>query len=68
MRAYRWFTTYTGITDANGDYYVDGTYTRPANYWFQFERYDFSVNDHAGWPQEVSGGKMQAPWNINLTG
>jgi hypothetical protein len=68
VKAYRWFTTYSGITDANGDYYVDGTYTRPANYWFQFERYDFSVNDHGGGPQEVSGGKMQTPWNIDLTG
>ena len=32
IRAYRWFTTYVGFTDVNGNYCVDGTFTRPANY------------------------------------
>lgn len=68
VRARRWFTTYTGITDANGYYHVDGTYTRPANYWLDFERYDFSVNDHHGGPREISGPKMQQAWNVEFTG
>ena len=68
VRARRWFTTYTGITDVNGYYAVDGWYTRPANYWLDFERYDFSVNDHRGGPREISGPKQEAAWNLELTG
>lgn len=68
VRARRWFTTYTGITDANGDYHVDGTYTRKANYWLDFERYDFSVNDHHGGPREIGDEKRQGSWDLDLTG
>lgn len=68
VRARRWFTTYTGITDANGYYAVDGWYTRPANYWLEFERYDFSVNHGSGGPREISGPKIEAAWNLDLTG
>jgi len=68
VRAYRWFTTYTGITDDDGYYYVDGTYTREANYWMNFERYDFSVNDHHGGPREIGNEKRKGPWNLDLTG
>jgi hypothetical protein len=68
VRARRWFTTYTGITDENGYYAVDGWYTRPANYWLEFERYDFSVNNHSGGPREISGPKQEAPWNYHLEG
>ncbi|RZK40757.1 MAG: hypothetical protein EOO90_13695 [Pedobacter sp.] len=67
VRARRWFTTYTGITDANGYYYVDGTYTRPANYWMDFERYQFSVNDHSGGPRVIDDIKQKGPWNLHLT-
>ena len=68
IRAYRWFTTYIGFTDANGNYCVDGTFTRPANYWFDFERYEFSVNHNAGGPREISGPKIEGPWNKDFTG
>lgn len=69
VRARRWFTTYTGITDANGYYHVDGTYSRPANYWLDFERYDFAIVDfiHKA-TYEVSGPKIEAPWNFDCTG
>jgi hypothetical protein len=66
VRARRWFTTYTGITDANGYYAVDGWYTRPANYSFDFERYDFSVNDHRGGPQSIGPYNLKSPWNFEL--
>lgn len=68
VRARRWFTTYDGITDANGYYAVDGWFSNPANYWMDFERYDFSVNDHGGGPREISGPKIEAAWNLDLTG
>lgn len=69
VRARRWFTTYTGLTDANGYYHVDGTYTRPANYWLNFERHDFAIIDFVHQATyEVSGPKQQAAWNVNFTG
>lgn len=68
VRARRWFTTYTGISDANGYYAVDGWYTRPANYWLDFERYDFSINDHGGGPREISGPKIEVAWDVNFEG
>ncbi len=69
VRARRWFTTYTGITDANGYYHVDGTFTRPANYWLNFERYDFAIVSEAELNSlEISGPKQEAPWNRDLTG
>ena len=68
VRPRRWFTTYTGITNADGYYAVDGWYTRPANYWLDFERYDFSINDGSAGPREISGPKIEAAWNIDLTG
>ena len=66
IRAYRWFTTYVGFTDANGNYCVDGTFTRPADYKFDFERYDFSVNDHSGGPQQINESNKLGPWNFEL--
>lgn len=68
VRARRWFTTYTGISDYEGNYAVDGWYTRPANYWLDFERYDFSVNDHRGGPREISGPKIEGRWDVDFTG
>lgn len=68
VRARRWFTTYSGITNADGYYAVDGWFTRPANYWLDFERYDFSINDHRGGPREISGPKQESPWNYHLDG
>lgn len=69
VRARRWFTTYTGITDANGYYHVNGTYTRPANYWLNFERYDFAVRHFVfNSTAEVSGPKIEAPWNVDFSG
>lgn len=66
VRARRWFTTYSGYSDANGNYTVDGWFTRPANYWLDFERYEFSVNDHRGGPQEINGPKIKGAWNVNF--
>lgn len=71
VRARRWFTTYTGITDADGYYAVNGWFTRPANYWLNFERYEFSVIDDTrpmGKAREISGPKVKASWNVQFTG
>jgi len=43
VRATRWFTTHTGFTDISGAYRCDGIFKKPANYSFDFERYEFCV-------------------------
>ena len=43
VRANRWFTTHTGFTDISGAYRCDGIFKKPANYSFDFERYEFCV-------------------------
>jgi hypothetical protein len=68
VRARRWFTTYTGISDANGDYVVDGWYTRPANYWLDFERHDFAIKIIDNINKEISGPKQEGAWNLEFTG
>lgn len=67
VRARRWFTTYEGITNADGYYAVDGWFTRPANYWLDFERHDYAIKYFDGYTHEISGPKIEAPWNLDLT-
>ncbi len=70
IRARRWFTTYQGFTNANGDYVVNGWFTRPANYWLNFERYEFAVieNENLWTTREIGGPKVEAAWNVQFDG
>ncbi|MFT4062805.1 MAG: hypothetical protein QM642_10675 [Edaphocola sp.] len=43
VTANRWFTTHTGYADQNGDYCLDGSFDRPADYKIHFRRNGFSV-------------------------
>jgi hypothetical protein len=62
----RWFTTYIGQTDINGDYACDGTFTNDANYSLEWERYQFEIRD--GWLSGAcyEGPKQSGDWNLNL--
>ncbi|TVZ26433.1 hypothetical protein JM83_1390 [Gillisia sp. Hel_I_86] len=66
VRARRWFTTYRGIADANGNYSCDGTFRNPANYSIDWERYDFALQD--GWLNGATYNslKITGNWNLNL--
>lgn len=66
VRARRWFTTYTGITNANGYYSCDGTFKRDANYSIQFERYDFEIRDHWLSTANINGPKKRGDWDLNM--
>lgn len=67
VRARRWFTTHTGITDANGYYSCDGRFKRPANYSFKWERYDFEIRNGAFKQPVADGPKQKGDWNVYLT-
>lgn len=60
IQARRWFTTHNGFVDSNGYYQCDGTFRNPANYSFDFERYEFEIR---GSISGVDGPKMEGNWN-----
>lgn len=61
VRAHRWFTTHTGITDENGYYICDGRFRRPARYSFNFTRYQFVV--HGTFPRLYHSSKIKGDWD-----
>lgn len=68
VRARRWFTTHTGITNAQGYFSCDGRFRRPANYKIKWKRHNFSI-----WWSWLSSAKYNGPkkkgnWNLNIRG
>lgn len=43
ITANRWFTTHNGFTNANGEYWLDGSFTRPSDFTIWFERPHFAI-------------------------
>ena len=68
VKARRWFTTYTGITNSNGYYSCNGRFRRDANYSLQFERYDFEIRDAWLSTANINGPKKKGNWNLNMNG
>ena len=71
VRARRWFTTKTGITNSNG-YFRTGSFRRPANYSINWERHHFSVK-WSWWlfwsgTAKYNGPKQKSAWNLNIKG
>lgn len=66
VRARRWFTTHRGITDIDGNFRVDGTFKRPANYSIVWERANWDIRE--GWMIQAyyNGPKQQSPWNLAI--
>ncbi|WP_278995805.1 hypothetical protein [Alistipes finegoldii] len=65
VKARRWFTTHTGFVDANGYYSCDGRFKRPANYSFDFERYEFHVKGD-GVKTDFDGPKKTGNWDYHF--
>ncbi len=68
VRARRWFTTRTGITNSQGYYSCNGRFRRPANYKIKWKRHQFSI-----WWSWLSSAKYNGPkkrgdWNLNIKG
>lgn len=62
----RWFTVHTGITNENGYYSCDGTFSRPANYKIVWERADYNIRE-GNWGQAIyNGPKQSSEWNLNI--
>ena len=67
VRARRWFTTRTGISNSNGHYSCNGKYRRKARYSIKWKRYDFSVRKglHTA---KYGGPKRKGDWSLNIKG
>lgn len=66
VKARRWFTTHTGITNATGYYQCNGSFNGPANYSLEWERYDFEVRDSWLGTAGINGPKKTGNWDLNL--
>lgn len=67
VRARRWFTTYEGVTNADGYYSVNGQFKRPANYsiiWSTGNKWVI----RKGWflPAFYNGPKKQGAWDLSI--
>lgn len=68
VRARRWFTTHTGITNAQGYFECDGQFKRDANYSFNWERYHFSIRSGQYGQAKYDGPKQTGNWNLVING
>lgn len=68
VRARRWFTTHTGITDANGYYSCNGRFRRAANYKIKWKRYHFTIRKSWISSAKYNGPKKRGNWNLNIRG
>lgn len=66
--ARRWFTTHTGITDANGNFTCDGTFKKPANYCIKWERAYWDIREgYMGQAYYNEPSKISGEWNLSIT-
>jgi hypothetical protein len=68
VRARRWFTTHTGITNSQGRYSCNGRFRRPANYKIKWKRHDFSIRWSWLSSAKYNGPKKEGDWNLNIKG
>ena len=66
VRATRWFTTHTGVTNAKGVFICDGSFERPANYSIQWEKYQFSVRSGTFGQAVYDGPKQEGMWVLDI--
>lgn len=67
VRARRWFTTHSGLTNTNGDFSCDGEFRRDANYSIKWERHYWSIRSGTWGQAYYNGPKQSGNWNLNIT-
>ena len=68
VRARRWFTTHTGFTNANGDYTLNGSFTKAANFSIKWERAYYDIRDGVFVQAYYNGPKQKGNWSLDITG
>ncbi len=68
VRARRWFTIHKGFTDANGNYTLDGSFTKAANFSIKWERAYYDIRNGVFGQAYYNGPKQKGNWSLNITG
>lgn len=68
VRARRWFTTHTGITNSSGYYSCDGRYRGKARYIIKWKRHHFSIRWSWLSSAKYRGPRSNSDWNLNIRG
>ncbi len=63
VRARRWFTTKTGITDHTGKYIIRHNFRRKKNYSLKWKRYQFSIRTGTFGQAKYNGPKRSGWWS-----
>jgi len=66
ITASRWFTTHNAITDANGNFTMNGQFKRPCDYKLWFARGGFTIGDNWLEPSNVIRNDIHGSWNYNV--
>lgn len=64
--ARRWFTTYTGLTDEDGNFTCDGTFKKPANYCIKWERAYWDIRSGDVGQAYYNGPKQTGDWDLYI--
>lgn len=66
VKARRWFTTKSAVTDATGKYIIRHDFDRDKNYSLDWDRYQFSVRSGTFGQAGVNGPKTSGWWSVNF--
>lgn len=66
VRARRWFTTHTAITDENGYFSCTNGFKRPANYSIVWEGDMWDIRDGDFVQAYYNGPKIEGEWNLSI--
>ena len=66
VRARRWFTTRSMLTDRNGNFSTSHQFRRPANYSIKWERNDYNIRSGRHGQAYFNGPKIKGDWNLDI--
>ncbi len=68
VRARRWFTTYIGYTNENGNFNLVFRFKHPANYSIKWESSKYDIRDGEFFQAYYNGPKQKGNWNLDING
>ncbi len=66
VRARRWFTTHTAVTDANGEFLMNKGFKKKANYSIVWEGDMWDIRDGYIGQAYYNGPKKEGAWNLEI--
>ena len=66
VRARRWFTMRSMLTNANGNFWTPHRFRRPVNYSIKWERADYNIRSGRHGQAYFNGPKIKGAWNMDI--